>query len=179
MRRPVKIILIIALLSCAALGLRHVRGQNGHLSKQGNASAATTSRPLKDSTVQVNSGSFVLKNLTLTKLSGSTILNGNIVNKTKYRRERVSFEVRAYDSDGQILKGLESKTIFASQELKAGASIPINYGHGVWLQGVSSEKIARIEISENGKEIGSSTLSRMIPLASHALDWKRYSDIEE
>lgn len=180
MRSPVKIILVIALLSCAAIGLRHAQGQSDHKSQQGRVSAvATSNRPLEDSTVRVQDGSFVLRNLTLTKMMGSTILKGKVINKTNHKYEQVSFEVRAYDSDGQILQGLESKTIFVSQELKAGASTQINYGHGVWLQGVPSEKIARIEISENGKAFGRATLSRMIPLAAHALDLKKYAKIEE
>ncbi len=180
MRSPIKIILVIALLACVAIGLRHVQGQSEHKSNQGRVSAVVSnSRPLEGSTVQAQGGAFALKNLALIKMQGSTILKGKIVNKTSRKYEQISFEVRAYDRDGQILKGLESKTIFASQGLKAGASIPINHGYGVWLQGVPAEKIARIEISESGKEVGSSTLSRMIPLASHALDWKRYSEIEE
>lgn len=180
MRSPVKIILIIALLSCAAIGLRHVQGQSDHKSTQGRVAAAATSRrPLEDSTVRVGDGSFALKNMTLIKMNGSTILKGKVVNKTNRKYEQISFEVRAYDRDGQFLKGLESKTIFASQELKAGASIPINHGYGVWLQGVPSEKIARIEISENRKQIETSTLDRIIPLASHALNLKRYAEIEE
>ena len=180
MRSPIKIILIIALLSCAALGLHQAQGQGNYKSNRGGASAtATGSRPLVGSTIQTGDGSFVLKNLTLTKWTGSTILKGKLVNKTNQTREHVTFEVRAYDRDGQILKGLESKTIFASQELKAGKSIPINYGYGVWLQGIPAEKIARIEIFETGKETGTSSLARTIPLASHALDFKRYAEIEE
>jgi hypothetical protein len=168
------------LLSCAAVGLRHVQGHNDHRSNQGRVAAvAASTRPLEDSAVRVQDGSFVLKNLTLIKMQGSTILKGKVVNKTNHKYEQVYFEVRAYDRDGRILKGLESKTIFASQELKAGASIPINHGHGVWLQGIPSEKIARIEISENGKELERKTLASMIPLASHALDLKRYAEIEE
>ncbi len=179
MRSPVKIILVLALIACAAVGLRHVQGQSDHNSTQGRVSAVSASRPLEDSTVQAQGGAFVLKNLALIKMKGSTILKGKVVNKTNRKYEQVFFEVRAYDRDGQILKGLESRTIFASQELKAGASTPINHGYGVWLQGVSAEKIARIEISENGKELARSALARMIPLASHALDLKRYAEIEE
>ncbi len=161
MRSPLKIILALALLSCAAVGLRHAQGQSDHQSNQGRVAAASaSSRPLEDSIVQAQGGAFVLKNLTLTKMKGSTIIKGKVVNKTNRKYEQVSFEVRAYDSAGQILKGLENKTIFASQELKAGASVPINHGYGVWLQGVPLEKIARIEISENGKEVGSSTLAQ-------------------
>lgn len=179
MRSPVKIIIIVALFACAAIGLRHVQGQSDHTSNQGRASFAATNRPLEDSTVRTQDGAFVLKNPTLVKMMGSTILNGKIVNKSNHKYEQVSFEVRAYGQDGKILKGLENKTIFVLQELKAGASLPINHGYGVWLQGVPMEKIARIEISENGKEMGSSTLSRMIPLANHALAVKRYAEIEE
>jgi|ERR1044071_6201036 hypothetical protein len=180
MRSPVKIILVLALIACAAIGLRHVQGQSDHQLNQGRVSAlAASNRPLEDSTVQAQGGAFVLKNMTLIKMKGSTILKGKVVNKTNRKYEQVFFEVRAYDRDGQILKGLENKTIFASQELKAGASTTINHGYGVWLQGVPAEKIARIEIVENGKEMVSSTLARMIPLASHALDLKRYAEIEE
>lgn len=180
MRSPIKIILVLALLSCAAVGLRHVQGQSDQQSNQGRISAvAASNQPPEDSIVQAQGGVFVLKNLTLTKMKGSTILKGKVINKTTRKYEQVLFEVRAYDRDGQILKGLESKTIFASQELKAGASVPINHGYGVWLQGVPPEKIARIEISESGKEPARSTLARMIPLASHALDLKRYAEIEE
>lgn len=180
MRSPMKIILVFALIACVAIGLRHVQGQSDRQLNQGRAFAASaSSRSLEDSIVQSQGGAFVLKNLTLIKMQGSTILKGKVVNKTNRRHEQISFEVRAYDRDGQLLKGLESKTIFMSQELKAGASTPINHGYGVWLQGVPLEKIARIEIFENGKEIGSSTMSRLIPLASHALDLKRYAEIEE
>jgi hypothetical protein len=181
MRSPVKIILVIALIACAAIGLRHVQGQSDQRANQGRviATAASGNRLLEDSTVPAQGGSFVLKNLTLTKMTGSTILNGKLINKTNRKYEQISFEIRAYDRDGQILRGLERKTIFSSQELKAGASVPINHGYGVWLQGIPAEKIARIEISENGKELGRSTLDRMIPLASHALDLKRYAEIEE
>ena len=180
MRSSIKIILIVALLSCAALGLQQAQGQNDHKSNQGRVSAAVVSnRPLEDSRIQVSDGSFILKNLTLTKMRGSTILKGNVVNKTKHNREQVAFEIRAYNVDGQMLKGLESKTIFASQELKAGASTPINHGYGVWLQGVPTEKIARIEISEMGKATNRLTIARMIPLGNHALDLKRDAEIEE
>ena len=182
MRSPVKIILIVAALSCTALGFRHVQGQSEQELTQGRlvATANTSgSRPLEDAVVRAHGGSFALKNLTLTRVSGSTVLKGKIRNKTGRRYEQVSFEVRAYGRDGQLLRGLESKIIFAAHELKANASAPINYGHGVWLQGVPAEKIARIEISETGQGIGASRLARRIPLYSHAQDWKRYVEIEE
>jgi hypothetical protein len=181
MRSPIKIILVVALLSCAAaIGLLRVQGQGSYNSGRGGASAAALRlRPSEGSAVQITDGSFALKNPLLTKMTDSTLLNGKVVNKTKRTRGQVTFEVRAYGSDGRILKGLESKTIFALRELKAGASVPINYGYGVWLQGIPAEKIARIEISETGTEAGSTTLARRIPLAGHALDLKRYAEIEE
>ena len=182
MRSPVKIILAVALLACAAVGLRHARGQGGYKTQQGRAAAAAAAaanRPLEDSEVRVRDGSFVLKNLTLTKISGSTLLKGKVVNRTDRKREQVSFEVKAYGPDGQILKGLENRTIFVARGLKAGSSAPINHGYGVWLQGVASEKIARVEISEAGTGLRSSALAQAIPLASHALDLKRYAEIEE
>ena len=183
MRSHIKIILVVALISCAAaIGLLRAQGQGSYKSDGGGASAAAAGpdkRPFKGSTVQINDGSFVLKNPKLTKMTGSTLLNGKLVNKTNRTREQVTFEVRAYGSDGRILKGLESKTIFALQELKAGDSVPINHGYGVWLQGIPAEKVARIEIFETGTEDGGRTLARRIPLAGHALDLKRDAEIEE
>jgi hypothetical protein len=144
-----------------------------------NAFAAASSRAHREIKVDANDGSFVLKNLRLERMSGSTILKGNVLNKTKRKHEQVSFLVRAYNLDGQLLKGLEAETIFTAQGLKANAAVPINHGYGVWLQGISLNDIARIEISEVGKDAGTATLTRMIPLASHALDVQRYAEIEE
>jgi hypothetical protein len=181
MRSPVKIIIVVALTFCAAIGLRHAQGQNGFKSNPGRVSvvAAVRNRPLEDSAVRVRDGSFILKNLTLTKMSGSTLLRGDLVNKTKQKQDSVFFEVRAYDPEGRLLKGLESRTIFAAQKLKAGRAVPINHGYGVWLQGIALEKIARVEIVEASTESGRSALSRTIPLASHALSLKRDVEIEE
>ncbi len=179
MRSPVKIILLVALLSCAAIGLRHVRGQSGHESNQGSVTvAAANRRSLEDSTIHVNGGSFALKNLTLTKMTGSTVLNGKIVNKTNHNHEQVSFEVRAYDRDGRMLKGTEAKTIFLGQELKANASMPINHGYGVWLQGIHVESIMRLDVVETSNET-SSLPSWTKWLASHAISWEEDSEIEE
>src|SRR5215210_749037 len=127
MRSPLKIILVVALTFCAAIGLRQAQGQNGFRSNGARVSvgAAVGNRALEDSAVRVGDGSFILKNLTLTKMSGSTLLKGDLVNKTKQKQESVFFEVRAYGPEGQLLKGLESRTIFAAQKLKAGRAVPI------------------------------------------------------
>jgi hypothetical protein len=174
-------VLVLALLGCAAVGLlRHALAQRGgEADMRRSAFASAGSRPHAEIRVDVGEGSFVLKNLTLGRMNGSTVIKGSVVNKTKSKREQVSFEVRAYDRDGRILKGLESKTVFAVHELKANSSAPINHGYGVWLQGVSLEDVARIEVSEIGEWADVPIMARLIPLAGHALDVKRYSEIDE
>jgi hypothetical protein len=179
MRKLFKVVFILALLSWAAIGLRYAQGQRDGDFLPRNSFAAASARTHAQITIDSSDGSFVLKNLTLLRMAGSTILKGNVVNKTKRKREQVSFTIEAYDREGRVLKGLESKTIFTVQGLKAKSSAPINQGYGVWLQGVSLDDIARIEVSEADKDPGTSTLARMIPLASHALLIKRYSEIEE
>ena len=181
MRKLVKIVLILALLSWAAVGFRHARGQRGGNQSlpRSRAVASLGSQPHKELTVATNDGFFVLKNLTLVRMTDSTLLKGSVVNKSNRRHEQISFEVRAYDRDGRVLKGLESKTIFEAHELKPNASASINHGYGVWLQGISLDDIARIEISEIGQEHHVPIVARIVPLAAHALDWQRYSEIEE
>lgn len=180
MRRIVKIVLILALLSWAAIGLRHARGQRSDESMPASAFvAASSNRTHEDIAVYADDRSFILKNLTLTRMTGSTVLKGEIVNNESRDREQVSFEVRAYNRDGQLLTGPERETIFTVGRLKANSSAPINHNHGVWLQGVRLDDIARIEVSETSAEPRTSTLAKMIPLAGHALTWKRDSEIEE
>ncbi|MDT4895720.1 MAG: hypothetical protein QOH25_797 [Acidobacteriota bacterium] len=181
MRKLVKIIFILALLSWAAVGFRYAQGQrSGNQSmSRSRAVASLNSQPHEELTVATSGGAFVLKNLTLLRMTGSTVLKGSVVNKSNHRREQISFEVRAYDRGGRVLKGLESQTIFGAHELKANASTPINQGYGVWLQGISLDDIARIEISEIVQEHDIPIMARMIPLAAHALAWQRYSEIEE
>jgi hypothetical protein len=181
-RSTIKIILIVALVSCAAIGLRQAQGQHGAKSNQGIVLAAASSRPLEDSTVHVRDGSFILKNLTLTKMMGSTILKGNVVNKTNRKQEGVSFEVRAYDRNGQVLRGLETRTIFVGQQLKANAATPINNGYGVWLQGISLDSIAKLEISQTSAETTASLPPWTKWFAAHAVvvgTRTRDSEIEE
>jgi hypothetical protein len=180
MRRFVKILLLPALLlACASVGLLHVRGQREVKQNQSVEVAPRSVSRFGDVTVYVREDSFALKNLMLTKMAGSVVLKGNLVNKTNRYLDEVTFEIKAYDRDGKLLKGVEEKTIFAVPQLKAHASMPVNSGYGVWLQGIPLDNIARIEISETGDEMGASSLMRMIPFASHAAFWKDYSEIEE
>lgn len=178
MRKLVKIAVIFALLSWAALGLRQAQGQRDSESTTRKVASPLSNR-LQVETIHAGDGSFVIQNLTLTKMDGSTVLKGNIVNKSKRRREQVSFVVTAYGHDGQVLKGLESETVFTAQEVKANASVPINHGYGVWLQGILTDDIARIEISEISQAQDIPIMARMVPLASHVMNLKRSSEIEE
>src|SRR5215210_3617595 len=99
MRKLVKIVLILALLSWAALGLRYAQGQRGDNQSmpRNQAVASLSSQPHEELTIEANDGFFVLKNLTLVRMTGSTLLKGNVVNKSNRKRGQISFEVRAYD----------------------------------------------------------------------------------
>jgi hypothetical protein len=182
MQRLVKIILPPALLlACVSAGFWTVRGQREG-AKPGRRSIEAAPRSVSrfgDVTVYVQTDSLALKNLRLTGMTKSVILNGNLVNRTGRSLNEATFEVKAYDRDGRFLKGVEEKTIFVVNQLKAHASAPVNYGYGVWLQGIPLETIARIEISETGDENARSSLLRMIPFADHAAFWKDYSEVEE
>jgi hypothetical protein len=180
MQRFVKILLLSALLlSCASLGLWHAQGQREARSQQSIEAAPQSVSRFGDVTVYVREGSFALKNLMLTGMTGSVILKGNLVNRTNHYLDEATFEIKAYGRDGRLLKGVEEKTIFAVHQFKANASMPVNSGYGVWLQGIPLDNIARIEISETGDEAARSSLIRMIPFANHAVFWKDYSEIEE
>jgi hypothetical protein len=179
MRSVIKIILVLMILSGAAIGLRHAFAQRGNQSAPRNSFAPSTGRPHETIKVNTGYGSYILKNLTLVKMQGSTILKGNVVNKTNSTRERISFKVVAYGRDGQVLTGLESQTIFTAQELRMNRAAPINHGYGVWLQGISAEDIARIEISEIPEQADVPIMARIVPLASHALEAKSYDEVEE
>jgi hypothetical protein len=180
MRRLVKIILLPALLlACASLGLLHVQGQREAKSNQSIEAARQSVSRFGDVAVYVREGSFTLKDFVLTRMMGSVILKGNLVNKTNHYLDEATFEIKAYDRDGRLLKGVEEKTIFAVRQFKANASMPLNSGYGVWLQGIPLDTIARIEISETGDEATASSLMRMIPFASHAAFLKDYFEVEE
>jgi hypothetical protein len=179
MRKLFKIVVIVALLSWAAAGLRHAQGQRSGESMTRSAVATVSNRPQVEIRIYAGDGSLALKNPALEKMAGSTVLKGNIINRAKRKREQVSFVVKAYGHDGQVLRGLESETVFTAQELRANASVPINHGYGVWLQGIPAENIARIEISEISQAQDIPIMARLIPFPAHALALKRYADVEE
>jgi hypothetical protein len=158
MRRVVKIVLILALLSWAALGLRHARGQRAGESMPAAAGFSEVSRPHEEIAVYTGDGAFVLKNLRLVRMTNSTVLKGDVLNRSGRDREELFFEVRAYDRGGRLLTGSEERTIFAVRQLGARASAPINHDHGVWLQGVPTDAIARLEVFES-RDISSSPSS--------------------
>lgn len=180
MRRLVKILLLPALLLvCGSVGLLHVRGQREAKANQSNEVARQSVSRFGDVTVYVREDSFALKNFVLTKMTGSVILKGNLVNKTNHYLDEATFEIKAYGRDGRLLRGVEAKTVFAVRQFKANASASLNSGYGVWLQGIPLDAIARIEISETDDDAARSSLVRMIPFASHTAFWKDYSGIEE
>lgn len=174
MKRLFKIFLLPALLLlCGLLGLWHALGQR---ERNPGIKAANSSHRRFDN---VTAGAFVLKNVTLRRMNRSAILKGEFINQTNHYLDEATFEIKAYDREGRLLKGAEEKTIFAVHQLKANASTSLNYGYGVWLQGISPETIARIELLETSDEPTASFPIRAIPLASHALAWKKDSELEE
>jgi hypothetical protein len=180
MRRLVKILLLPALLfACGSVGLLHVQGQREARSNESIEVARQSVSRYGDVMIYVRDGSFALKKPMLTKMMGSVILKGDLVNRTNLYLDEATFEIKAYGRDGRLLKGVEEKTVFAVRQFRANASMPVNSGYGVWLQGIPLDAIARIEISETGDEAARSSLIRMIPFASHAVFWNDYSEVEE
>lgn len=179
MRRFNKTLSLVALLLlCGASAvLWSARGNNreGQRAKA-RASAAKSFRSV---TVQSDRGSFVLVDATLSRMKGSSILKGNLVNRTGKSLDEATFEVKAYDREGNILRGVEGKTIFTANQLEAGESQPINYGYGVWLQGISPDAISRLEVYETSYETDGALLLRAIPLVSYTVFLEEYSQIEE
>lgn len=180
MRRQFKIVpLLVMLVACAIVGLWQTQARRAASSEQSFSLSAPASRPHADVTIRTADGSFVMKDLTLKRMGSSTILKGEVFNKQAHRANQATFEVRAYDRTGTLLCGVEEKNMFTVHQLKAHASAPLNSGYGVWLQGIPLDHIARLEVIEAGGETARSSLARFVPFASHALDWKRYSEIEE
>jgi hypothetical protein len=97
-------------------------------------------------TVALDEGSFVLRDLRLTSVGGSTRINGQLVNQTKQQWESILLTVTAYDASGRRLKGVERETVFAFNQLGKGKSASINSGYGVWLEGIPLQSIARLEV---------------------------------
>jgi hypothetical protein len=107
---------------------------------------ASESRPYQALTIALDDGSFVLKDLRLVSIGGSTKLNGRLVNQTKRRWDSIVFAVRAFDRSGKRLRGVEEETIFGVHQLGRGKSAPLNSGYGVWLEGIPINAIARLEV---------------------------------
>ncbi|HEX8000640.1 MAG TPA: hypothetical protein VF528_19830 [Pyrinomonadaceae bacterium] len=97
-------------------------------------------------TVPFDEGRFRLTDLRLVRVGGSTRLNGKLVNQTKQSWPAVVFAVRAYDSNGRQLRGVERETIFGFNQLAKDKSVSINSGYGVWLEGIPLSAIARLEV---------------------------------
>jgi len=171
--------LLVMLVACASVELWQAEGRRTASAQQSFAPASPASRPHANITIRVADGSFIMKDLKLNRAGTSTILKGKVSNKQARHLNQVTFEVKAYDRTGALLRGVEEQTIFTAHRLKANASVPLNSGYGVWLQGISLDDIARLEIIEAGEETGSSSLTRLVPFTSHAVDWKRYSETEE
>ena len=181
MRRRFKIApLMMMLVACGIVGLWQAEGRRAAFSQQSFAPASPTSKkPHANMIIRVASGSFVMKDLRLQRAGSSTILKGKVLNNQSHRVNEATFEIRAYDRTGALLRGVEEKTIFTVHRLKARASLPLNSGYGVWLQGIPLDQIARLEVIESAAETGQSSLHHLLPFASHAVDWKRYSETEE
>lgn len=174
------ILLPVLLLACASAGFWPA--QEGKSESRSNQRIEATSlfvKRLGSGTVYGSEGTLQLNNLTLTRMMTSAVLKGELFNKTNHSLDEMAFEIKAYDGDGKLLKGIEEKTIFTARQLKPHASTSLNSGYGVWLQGIPLNAVARIEISETNNENAASSLIRMIPFASHAAFWKDYSEIEE
>ncbi|HYJ45486.1 MAG TPA: hypothetical protein VEV81_02660 [Pyrinomonadaceae bacterium] len=177
MQRFVKMLLAAALLIvCAPFGLRHVQGELDREFNKRAARVETSSGRVGEVSIQIQGGSFVLRDLSLTGAAGSTILKGSLAGRTNRPPGQTTFEVKAYDREGNLLQGVEEKTIFTSHGRGPDSDQPINSGYGVWLQGIPLDAISRIEVSETSD--GAFPLSA-IPFADHALFSKEYSDIEE
>lgn len=107
---------------------------------------ARESRPHQALTIALDEGTFVLKDLRLVPIGGSTRLNGMLVNQTKRRWHTIVLSVRAFDRNGKRLRGVEEETIFGVHRLGRGKSAPLNSGYGVWLEGIPVNAIARLEV---------------------------------
>ena len=173
MKHIIKLMLPLCLVLAGTMfTLRQARGErdSSAIRHSNKMAAVDGSRPYKDLAVRVDGGEFVLKNLSLTRMAGSTKLTGDLLNNTGQRWNKAAFEVRAYDRDGKLLKGLENLTIFEFNDLERDASAPLDWGYGVWLEGVAIDAIARLEvILIDGELPASYRLAMKRPVASNIL----------
>lgn len=144
----VKFILLVALvLALVAAGLARVQSRAGlpFNSEEAKESDEESRKNIPDLKIPVEGGAFRLSNLHLVKESGSTKLKGEISNETGQRWHQATFELKAFDSQGNQLKGAEALTIFQVEGLEANASMPLDNGYGVWLEGISFDSVAKVE----------------------------------
>ncbi|MBA3804839.1 MAG: hypothetical protein H0X14_03895 [Acidobacteria bacterium] len=142
-----KVIIFAAFILTDAISEIHVASGPRASQPPVNAEAGRRrTMPHKDIRLEVRGGSLVLKGLTLNERTDSTILRGFLVNKTNRMWTNVIFEILAYDKNGDRIKGVEEENIFKVQQLGKGATVPINSGYGMWLQGIRIEDISRLEV---------------------------------
>jgi hypothetical protein len=142
------IILLLMLMSLMIEPLGPWQAQNRARQVVDTSAARSTAdnRAYPALTVQLDEGQFKLTDLRLASVGGSTRLNGKLVNQTKRLWPSAVFAVKAYDTNGRQLRGVEKETIFGFHQLGKGKSISINSGYGVWLEGISLSAISRLEV---------------------------------
>ena len=147
MRRFVSLTALLALVAFgAAFGLWHQAhaGRQVAAARPDETTRAATRHD--DVVVAAHEGSFVLHNLRLAPAGRSTKLTCEVINYTNKDWGKVTFAVAAFDADGARLRGTEEETIFSFYDLAPGANASAGHGHGVWLEGVPPDRVARIEV---------------------------------
>ncbi|HKC64532.1 MAG TPA: hypothetical protein VKB86_12905 [Pyrinomonadaceae bacterium] len=177
MLRLIKTLLLAVLLLCGASAVLW-RAQGSNKGQRIEARTSAT-KSFMSVMVRADGGSYVLVDLTLKRMMSSSILKGNLINRTTKTLDNATFEVKAYDREGNLLRGVEEKTIFTASQIEAGGNEPLNAGYGVWLQGIPPDAISRLEVSEIGDETGGALQLRSIPLVSYTVFSEEYSEIEE
>lgn len=170
MRRSAIILLLMLLsLMIEPLGPWQARERATRFGQTSAPRDTPESRPYQTLTIKLDTGEFVLKNLRLVRIGGSTRLDGQIVNQTKRTRERIVFALKAYDSNGRPLRGVEKETIFSFNHLGRGKSASINSGYGVWLEGIPFNAVSTLEVVPLDDT----------PRTAHLKAADKYADIEE
>lgn len=178
MQQLFKTLLLTVLLLCDASAISWDAPGDSRARDQVKAIASGT-KSIANVTIRGHDRSFVLVDLTLSRMMNSSILKGNLVNRTNKSLDEATFEVKAYDREGNLLRGVEEKTIFTASQLEAGGSYPLNSGYGLWLQGIPPDAISRLEVSETNDETDDTLLLQSIPLVSYVVYSEEYSGIEE
>ncbi|HEY0404870.1 MAG TPA: hypothetical protein VGC89_04040 [Pyrinomonadaceae bacterium] len=168
-RSALMVLLMLLSVLLEPLGPWQARGRLPFAAQTEARRAGLSSKPYQNLTVALAEGSFVLRDLQLTSVGGSTKINGTLVNRTKQQWQSGRLIVKAYDASGRQLRGIEEETVFGFNELGRGESAPINSGYGVWLEGVALQDIARLEVG----------LLEDAPREAHHRSSRNTADIEE